>query len=178
MVGDNGEWFAPDHRNHRHDLGGGPLLDLGTYPFALVHWVLGSPVDVVARGTDAPSGVNGQVGALLGFEGGARAVVHTSILANTPVSLTIAGSEGSLVVPGVFYRPGPFSVVLTGGTRLEYDEPAIAYDALAFQAAEVARRVVAGDTETPFRPLADSIATMALVDEVRAQVGQVWDHER
>ena len=69
-------------------------------------------------------------------------------------------------------------MLLTDGTRLDHDEPAIAYDALAHQAAEVARRVVAGDTETPVRPLADSIATMALVDEVRAQVGQVWDHER
>lgn len=178
VVTDNGEWFADDHRIQRHDLAGGPLLDLGTYPLALTHWVLGTPTEVLARGTDAPSGVNGQVGALLGFEGGARAVVHTSILGNTPVAFTVAGSEASLEVPGVFYRPGPFAVVLTDGTRLDYTEPETAYDALAFQAAEVARRVDAGETETPVRPLADSIASMALIDEVRRQIGQVWDEER
>jgi predicted dehydrogenase len=178
VLGDNGEWFDADHRIQRHDLAGGPLLDLGTYPFSLTHWVLGSPTEVVARGTDAPSGVNGQVGALLAYEGGARGVVHTTILANTPVAFTVAGTEATLTIPGVFYRPGPFSVTWTDGTRLTYEEPGIAYDALAFQAAEVARQVTAGATQTPVRPLADSVATMELMDQVRAQIGQVWDEER
>jgi predicted dehydrogenase len=178
VIGDNGEWFEAGHRIQRHDLAGGPLLDLGTYPLALAHWVLGSPVEVVARGTAAPSGVNGQVGALLAYGSGARGVVHTTILANTPVAFVIAGSEGTLTVPGVFYRPGPFSVVRTDGSRLDYKEPEIGYDALAYQAAEVARRVDVGETETPVRPLADSIATMAVIDEIRRQIGQVWNEER
>ena len=178
VIGDNGEWFDADHRIQRHDLAGGPLLDLGTYPLALTGWVLGSPTEVVARGTDAPSGVNGQVGALLAYGSGARGVVHTTILANTPVAFTIAGSEASLTIPGVFYRPGPFSVVRTDGERLDHTEPEIAYDALAYQAAEVARRVTAGETVTPVRPMRESVATMALIDEIRRQIGQVWDEER
>ena len=178
VIGDNGEWFDPDHRIQRHDLAGGPLLDLGTYPFTLTGWVLGAPTEVVARGTDAPSGVNGQIGTLLAYASGARAVVHTTILANTPVAFVVAGSEATLTIPGVFYRPGPFSVVRTDGARLDHTEPEIAYDALAYQAAEVARRITAGEHETPVRPLRESIATMALMDEVRRQIGQVWDEER
>jgi predicted dehydrogenase len=178
VIGDNGEWFDANHRIQRHDLAGGPLLDLGTYPLALTGWVLGPPTEVVARGTDAPSGVNGQVGALLAYGSGARGVVHTTILASTPVAFTIAGSEATLTIPGVFYRPGPFSVVRTDGERLDHAEPEIAYDALAYQAADVARRITAGETETPVRPLEDSIATMALIDEIRRQIGVVWDEER
>ncbi|MGI3780862.1 MAG: Gfo/Idh/MocA family protein [Janthinobacterium lividum] len=178
VIGDNGEWFDADHRIQRHDLAGGPLLDLGTYPFALTGWVMGSPTEVVARGTDAPSGVNGQVGALLAYGSGARGVVHTTILANTPVAFVVAGSEATLTIPGVFYRPGPFSVVRNDGERLDHTEPEIAYDALAYQAADVARRVSLGEIETPVRPLRDSIATMALIDEVRHQIGQVWNEER
>ena len=178
VIGDNGEWFDADHRIQRHDLAGGPLLDLGTYPLAIAGWVMGPPTEVVARGTDAPSGVNGQVGALLAYGSGARGVVHTTILAATPVAFTVAGSEATLEIPGVFYRPGPFSVVRTDGERLEYTEPEIAYDALAYQAAEVARRISAGETETPFRPLRESVATMALIDEIRRQIGQVWVEER
>jgi predicted dehydrogenase len=178
VIGDNGEWFDADHRIQRHDLAGGPLLDLGTYPLALTEWVLGSPTEVVARGTDAPSGVNGQVGALLAYGSGARGVVHTTILTNTPVAFVIGGSEATLTIPGVFYRPGPFSVVRNDGQRLDHTEPGIAYDALAYQAADVARRITAGETETPVRPLRASIATMALIDEIRDQIGQVWDEER
>ncbi|HEY0240715.1 MAG TPA: Gfo/Idh/MocA family oxidoreductase [Friedmanniella sp.] len=178
VIGDNGEWFDADHRIQRHELAGGPLLDLGTYPLALTGWVLGPPTEVVARGTDAPSGVNGQVGALLAYGSGARGVVHTTILASTPVAFTVAGSAATLQIPGVFYRPGPFSVVRTDGARLDYSEPEIGYDALAYQAAEVARRITAGETETPVRPLRESVATMALIDEIRRQIGQVWDEER
>ena len=43
---------------------------------------------------------------------------------------------------------------------------------LADQAAEVARLVYAGQTETPARPLANSIATMALIDEAAARSGR------
>ena len=178
VIGDNGEWFDADHRIQRHDLAGGPMLDLGTYPFSLTEWVLGAPTEVVARGTDAPSGVNSQVGALLAYASGARAVVHTSILANTPVAFVVAGSEATLTIPGVFYRPGPFSVVRNDGSRHDYTEPEIAYDALAYQAADVARRISAGELETPVRPLRASVATMALMDEVRRQISQVWVEER
>ena len=174
---DHGGWFAPDHRIQRHDLAGGPLLDLGTYPLALTGWVLGEPTEVVARGRQAPSGVNGQVGALLDYAGGAQALVHTTILTGTPTQAVIAGTEATLTIPGA-YRPGPFTLVGPDGQRLEHTEPAIDFDGLAYQAAEVARRIVAGDRETPFRPLADSIATMTLIDEIRRQIGVVWDEER
>jgi len=178
VLGSYGTWFDADHRIQRHDLAGGPLLDLGTYPLSLTGWVLGAPDEVVARGTQAPSGVNGQVSALLGYASGARGIVHTSILASTPVLLVIAGSEATLTIPDGFSLPGPFSVLRTDGERLDYTEPLIEYDGLAYQAADVARRITAGELETPYRPLRESVATMALIDEIRRQIGQVWDEER
>ena len=177
VQADHGAWFAPDHRIQRHDLAGGPLLDLGTYPLALTGWVLGEPSEVIARGEQAPSGVNGQVGALLGYAGGAQALVHTSILARTPTSAVIAGTEASLIVPNA-YRPGPFTLVGADGGRLEHTEPDLDFDGLAYEAAETARRIVAGERETPYRPLAASVATMSLIDEIRRQIGVVWDEER
>ena len=116
--------------------------------------MLGAPTEVVARGTEAPSGVNGQVSALLGYASGARGIVHTSILASTPVLLVIAGSEATLTISDGFSLPGPFTVLRNDGERLEYTEPLIGYDGLAYQAADVARRITAGELETPYRPLA------------------------
>ena len=66
MLADKGERFPHNHRIMRHDLAGGPLLDLGTYPLALAEWVLGEPEQVVAIGQDVPDGeVHGQVSAVL-----------------------------------------------------------------------------------------------------------------
>jgi predicted dehydrogenase len=172
VLADHGEWFTADHRIMRTDLAGGPLLDLGTYPVALAGWALGAPNGVLARGQAAPNGINGQVSALLTWATGAQALLHTTILSNTPTAATIAGSAGSLHVPGVFFRPGGFA--LTSADRsehLRYDEPASGYDGLVYEAAEVARQIAAGATETPVRPMADAVATLAVIDEIRRQIG-------
>jgi hypothetical protein len=78
-------------------------------------------------------------------------------------------------VPGVFFRPGGFE--LTSADRSEhvrYDEPASGYDGLVYQAAEAARQIAAAATETPVRPMADAVATLAVIDEIRRQIGIVF----
>jgi hypothetical protein len=42
---------------------------------------------------------------------------------------------------------------------------------LYYEAAEVARRISAGELETPQRTLDSSIATMAILDRIRRAVG-------
>ncbi len=42
---------------------------------------------------------------------------------------------------------------------------------------DAARRITAGETGTPLRPLADSVATLAVVDEVRRQIGVTFLEE-
>ena len=61
---------------------------------------------------------------------------------------------------------------------LTYAEPRIAHDGLHFEAAEVAHCIGAGLLESPLRPLTDSIVTMRVVDEIRRQLGIVFDEER
>ena len=174
-----GTWFDADHRIQRHDLAGGPLLDLGTYPLSLTGWVLGAPTEVVARGTEAPSGVNGQVSALLGYASGARAVVHTSILASTPVELVIAGSEATLTIADGFSLPGPFTVGAHGRRtpRLHRAPDRVRRARLPGGRRRPAHQPRAS-SRRPIRPLQESVATMALIDEIRRQIGVVWDEER
>lgn len=73
----------------------------------------------------------------------------------------IAGSVATLAVPGPFYQPGPMTLTSTEGDVLAYDEPQIAYQALYFQAAEVARYITAGQRESGLPALGDAIATPA-----------------
>ncbi|HYI56452.1 MAG TPA: Gfo/Idh/MocA family oxidoreductase [Microlunatus sp.] len=169
VVADFGEWFAEGHRILRPELAGGPLLDLGTYLVAFALDVLG-PVDtVLATGQRIPSGVLGQVGALLVHPGARRAVLHTTLLSNTPTTAVIAGSDATLVIDGPFYQPGGFTITAScGGQSLRYDEQPIAHEALHFQAAEVARRIAAHETGSPLRSLASSVATLEVLDAVEA----------
>jgi predicted dehydrogenase len=167
-----GEHFAAGHRILRPEEAGGPLLDLGTYPVALATWVLGTPARVLAAGQPHPAGVNGQAAAILCDPRGNLAVLHTTLFSNTPTTATIAGSDGTLTLPGPFYQPGDLLLASAdGGRRLAFAEPRVAHDALHFEAAEVARCITAGRLESPIRPLAESIATLQVIDEIRRQLG-------
>src|SRR5580765_213175 len=169
---DMGERFGPEHRIMRADLAGGPMLDLGTYPATFVTWVLGAGLEVAgAVGTPAPTGLNGQFASVLSGGADAVATISASILDESPTVAVVGGTEGTLWVERSFYRPGPFTVVPAEGTELRWQEEPVAHDALHFEAAEVARRISAGETGSPLRPFTDTIGTLAVMDAIRAELG-------
>jgi predicted dehydrogenase len=171
VVADFGERFPAGHNIHRPELAGGPMLDLGTYLVSLVIDVVGPPDRVIAASTRTTTGVLGQTAMLLS-RGDQQAVLHTTILADTPTGATIAGTAATVQIDGPFYQPGGFTLTSADGAiRLRYDEPRIAHDGLHYQAAEVARRITAGETGAPLRPLSASIAVLRVMDEVRRQTG-------
>lgn len=172
VLADIGEFFEPDHRIYRADLAGGPLYDLATYPLVLALWALGRPETVAAVGSPAPNGINGQLAMLLTGEDGGIAALHSSILGETPTTATIASAELSILLDGPFYQPGGFEVVTRAGERLRYAEEPLAHEGgLHFQAVDLARRIVAGETTSPIRPMSDSVQLLRVMDAIRRQVG-------
>ena len=69
------------------------------------------------------------------------------------------------------------TLISSDGEVLTYNEPQIAHEGLHFEAAEVARCIAAGRLQSPLRPLPDSIATLRIVDEIRRQLGIVFNEE-
>jgi predicted dehydrogenase len=172
VQADHGEWFAEDHRIMDAAQAGGPMLDLGTYPVSFATWVLGPPLRVQAAGQSHRTAGNGQAAAILTTADDRLAVLHTTMLGNTPTRASMIGTEATLEIDGPFYQPGSFAVRSSDGTGvLEYREPAIGHAALHFEAAEAARCIAAGATESPIRPPADSITTLEVMDEIRRQLG-------
>jgi predicted dehydrogenase len=157
------------HRLHAPELAGGALLDLGVYPVSFAHDVLGTPDRVQATGALTPMGVDGQVSIALGYGDRSVASLHTTLWSRTATTAVVAGSEGRIEIAGDFYRPTSFTVVRDDGTRWTYDHPVDG--GFQYQAAEVARRVADGATESPSITLDDSLAVMRTMDEVRRQVG-------
>lgn len=103
---------------------------------------------------------------------GGVAALHTSLLGASPTTASIVGSEATLTFDGPFYQPGGFTLAAHDGRVLRYDEPRIGHAGLHWEAAEAARRISAGDTESPLRPLADTIATMRVMDLVAARLAR------
>ncbi len=178
VIAEYGEHFDPSNRIFDPALAGGPLLDLGTYPLALITTLLGEPNKVKAIGTEHSSGVNGQISAIMSFDGGAQAMVNTQLYNFTPTAATLVGRTATLIFDGMFNRPGGFTVCYPDGTTLRYDEPTGAhFDGLHFQAAAVARSIHAGGLGVPERPLSESITTMDVADNIRHQLGIVYPGE-
>ena len=175
VLADHGEHFTEDHRIYDPTLAGGPLLDLGIYPVALAHEVLGAPESVLASGQLANAELNGQISAILAHAGGSQAGLHTTILSDTPCAAVIAGDEATLTIPGVFYEPGPFTVSFHDGTTLRYDEETSTDGyGLHFSAVEAARVIDSGGIDSLLHPLSAATATLATMDEIRRQLGIVF----
>jgi hypothetical protein len=77
-----------------------------------------------------PTAGNGEAAAILTAADDRLAVLHTTILGNTPTRASVIGTEASLEIGGPFYQPGGFDVRSSDGTRsLEYREAAIGHAA-------------------------------------------------
>ncbi len=170
---DYGEHFTRDHRIFDARLAGGPLLDLGTYPVSLLTKLFGVPEAVVGLGQADDSGVNGQLSVVMRDASGNLGTLSTTLYGFTPTNAVIVGTKATVRFGSEFNLPGPFEVISADGTTvLRYEEPVGRhFEGLCYEAAEVARRVAAGETETPCRPLQATLDTMTTLDAIRATLG-------
>ncbi len=148
LSADHGQWFPfdPEHRLYAPELAGGALLDLGVYPVSFAHDLLGAPSTVTAVGALTETGVDGQVSIVLGY-GDTQATLSTTLWSRTANTAVISGTAGRIEVEGTFYAPTSFRVVRHDGASWYYD--GFSGEGKQYQAAEVARRVAAGETQSP-----------------------------
>jgi predicted dehydrogenase len=172
VTADHGQWFArdPEHRLFAPALGGGALLDLGVYPVSFASMLLGTPTHVVAMADPAFTDVDAQMSMLFGYDNGAQAVLTCTLRAKSPTRATIVGTDAYIDVDGEFYRPTAVTLLERGGqrTRVTAEHAGVG---LRHQADEVARRLAAGELESPLMPLHETISIMATMDTVRARSG-------
>ena len=170
VTADHGQWFAedPEFRLFAPELGGGALLDLGVYPVSFASMILGAPNRIASIIDPAFTGVDAQTSMLFGYESGAQAVLTCTLRAKSPTRASIAGTDARIEIEGDFYAPATATLVPRQGepTRVESAHEG---RGLRHQADEVARRLAAGDLESPVMPLDETIAIMQTMDTVRVQ---------
>jgi predicted dehydrogenase len=179
VLADHGQKLPSDpaHRIKNPDLGGGALLDLAIYPVSFSVDVLGLPTRVLASATLGDTGVDQQTALIFEHEGGRQSVSHSAIDAAGPVKAAVIGTEARIELDRTFYEPTGFTVISSAGEVLERFEQPVVSRGMQFQAIEFERMLAAGELESPLLPVAQSVAIMGVLDEVRAQIGLRYPNE-
>ncbi|MCG7443631.1 Gfo/Idh/MocA family oxidoreductase [Dermabacter vaginalis] len=195
VIADHCQYFPfdPEHRLYAPELGGGALLDLGVYPLAFAHWAAGSPTQVHATGTLTATGVDEMV-SISGLSGRTVYAVHTGLGARSSVEAHVLGTRGKIDVDSWFFVPNAFtltqfeagahgedrSVRFTYENSLPYalpEHPDGGNYGMAFEIAEAARNIRAGERESQRWGERDTLAVLEVMDRVREIVGVRYPEE-
>jgi predicted dehydrogenase len=136
--------------------------------------MLGAPDTVRAVGRLGPTGVDANVGIVLGHPSGALGVLHTGLDAFTSLTAEIIGTEGTISIDPPFWYADGFTVNRHDGRPEKVSMP---HRGLAHEAAHAMERIRAGHLESDVLPLDTSISVMETLDEIRAQIGLRFPHD-
>lgn len=167
----------PGHRINDLALGGGALLDLGIYPISFSWDLFGKPGTISAQATFKPTGADAQIATIFGYGDGRMATTLSASDTQGPNTAVILGTEAGIVIDSVWYEPTSFRVIDAEGNVLESYQSDVAGRGMQYQAQEAERVLAAGEIASPLLPPAESVAIMATLDEIRAQIGLVYPRE-
>jgi predicted dehydrogenase len=173
VEADHGQQLYPDGPKRMADpaLAGGALLDLAIYPISFAHLALGEFTTVQATGTLAETGVDtGETIAVTGPQG-AIGTLSSTMLAKTPCSASISGTAGRLEIDGWFYQPNTVRLLDPHDREIDRYETPNRKHGLAYEAAEFARLLTSGKTESDLLPLEETLQIMRVLDQAREQLG-------
>ncbi|WP_309102372.1 Gfo/Idh/MocA family oxidoreductase [Microbacterium sp.] len=167
----------PTHRLNDLALGGGALLDLGIYPISFVWDILGEPTSIKAVGRLIETGADAEVATVMTHAGGAISTTLSSSRGAGPNAASVIGTDARIDIDRVWYSPTTFRVVGPDGTVIEEYSSAVDGRGMQYQAF-AAERLVADDLlEGDILPIAESVAIMGTLDEIRAQIGVRYPSE-
>ena len=162
-------------RMWKRALGGGSLLDLGIYALAFIHNFLGAPQKLSAYASLSPEGVDQRLVSSLGFANGELAQLTTLMTGAGASQATIIGTRGRIEIGYPIYGQFDYRVFDLDRNELRrYSEPVVGSGRqLQLFAAEAA--IANSQVEHPLMPWQTSIEIAASMDEIRRQVGVVYD---
>ena len=164
----------PEHRVNKRELGGGALLDLGIYPLSIAHALLGKVENVQAQAimssNDADSAVDTTTAFVMKHAGGTLSVCSCSIRARSTSELIVSGTGGSIRMHRMFHLTDRITVDLQDGSSRTIPTPYLG-NGYTHEAIEAGRCLREGVIEHPLMTHEDTLALMALLDRIRAQIG-------
>lgn len=158
--------YDPDHRLFNADLGGGALLDLGIYPLALASQYLGELTVVGATRRLSPDHmVDVHTTLLVRGENGVSATLECASHTTLPGRAVLSGTGGWLEIER--FWAGTDLVLHRDGREPERFHRPFRANGYEYEAEEVARRIAAGELESPRMPWSESLSLAGVMDQVR-----------
>jgi predicted dehydrogenase len=168
-------------------LAGGALLDIGIYNLAMTRWVLQQAWGLVpgatlepqlmqVHGQLAPTGVDQRVVGSLVFEGGLVSQFVCALDAQADNSLRIIGERGHIELPGMFWQATQ-AVLHKHGQAAQIVPTPFRINGFEGEIEESMRCIHAGLIESPVMPHAETLATLAWMDQIRKQLGVHYPFE-
>jgi predicted dehydrogenase len=175
--------FDAGSRVYDPALAGGALLDIGIYNLTMTRWVLQQalgvcpePLSIQASGVLAPTGVDQRVAAMLNFPAGISSQFICAVDGHADNGLSIFGERGVITVPSDFWQATEAVLTRPGQSEQRVKAPfrgnGFEYEIEAAQAC-----VRAGQIESAVMPHAETLATLAWMDEIRRQLGVRYPFE-
>jgi predicted dehydrogenase len=161
----------PEHRIQNPALGGGALLDLGIYPVSFAWDVFGAPSRVTATSSPTATGVDRQTAIVFDYPDGQQALLNCALDTKGPNTAVVLGTEARLEIDETWYGPTTFRLIDNDDRVVEQFDGAVAGRGMQFQAAALEQLVADGAVAGDVLPPSESVAIMASLDEVRAQIG-------
>ena len=160
----------PEHRVNKLELGGGALLDLGIYPLSIACALLGQVESVRAQAVFTDTGVDASTAFTMKHSGGTLSICSCSMRARSASELVVSGTGGSIRMHRMFHLAERITVELQDGSSRTIPTPYLG-NGYTHEAIEAGRCLREGLLEHPWMTLDDSLNLMALLDEIRAQIG-------
>ncbi|MCD2517990.1 Gfo/Idh/MocA family oxidoreductase [Massilia sp. G4R7] len=160
----------PEHRVNKLELGGGALLDLGIYPLSIACALLGNVDSVRAQAVFTDTGVDATTAFTMKHSGGTLSVCSCSMRARSASELIVSGTRGSIRMRRMFHLAERITVELMDGSSRTIPTPWLG-NGYTHEAIEAGRCLREGLLEHPWMTLDDSLTLMALLDDIRSQIG-------
>ncbi|MFT5749405.1 MAG: putative dehydrogenase [Ancylomarina sp.] len=162
-----------DGRIYNKKLGGGSLLDLGIYPIYLSLITLGIPIDIKAMARMTDTDVDGYCSMIFDYENGAKAILESTIEADTPTEANIYGSKGSLKLHSKFHHTDKITISQNG----EKEVLDIKYkgNGYIYEIEEVNKCLLNREIESSKLPLKISTDIITLIDRIKGEIGLTYE---
>jgi hypothetical protein len=142
--------------------------------------VLGVPTEVKAVARLIETGADAEVATVMTHDGGAISTTFSSSRSAGPNTAVVLGTKARVEIERWWWSPSVLRVIDPEGAVLEEFSARPAEGegrGMQYEAIAAERYVADGSLDSDLLPVAESVAIMGLLDEIRAQIGVRYPHE-
>lgn len=161
----------PAHRLYDRAKGGGILLDGTIYPISFACHLFGMPEQVASVAYIGPTGVDEQDAIAFVHANGVTSTMLATIRANPANTASITGTTGRIELAARWWQPEAITLFRDGHDPEPFSWPEDGTLGYQYEAMAVGEAIRAGKVESDVMPLRETVALMALMDDLRAGWG-------